>query len=80
FTRNPMYVGVLSVLFGESALFASPTLLAYAAAVFLLFQLFIKLYEEPALARQFGETYQNYCAAVPRWLPRFSNWAEKSAR
>lgn len=73
FTRNPMYVGVLSVLFGESALFASPTLLAYAAAVFLLFQLFIKLYEEPALARQFGETYQNYCAAVPRWLPRFSN-------
>lgn len=80
FTRNPMYVGVLSVLLGEALLFSSPALLGYTGAVFLLFHLFIVFYEEPALGRQFGENYRTYRAAVPRWLPNFNNSAERPAR
>lgn len=80
FTRNPMYIGILLILLGETLLFASTALAAYAGVVFLLFQLFISFYEEPALARQFGESYRTYCAAVPRWIPRFSNLAERPAR
>jgi protein-S-isoprenylcysteine O-methyltransferase Ste14 len=69
FTRNPMYVGVASVLFGEAWLFASRTLAIYALCVVLGFHLFVLLYEEPTLRRSFGESYERYCAAVPRWIP-----------
>jgi protein-S-isoprenylcysteine O-methyltransferase Ste14 len=68
-TRNPMYVGVLAVLAGEAWLFASPLLALYAAFVFACFHLFVLFYEEPTLRRSFGDAYERYCAAVPRWLP-----------
>ncbi len=80
FTRNPMYVGVLSTLLGEAVLFESTVLVAYAGAILLLFQLFIVIYEEPALAKQFGEVYRTYCVTTPRWIPRFSNLAERPVR
>ncbi len=71
FVRNPMYVGILTVLFGEAALFASIKLLVYACCVALLFHTFVVLYEEPALRRKFGDSYRDYCLAVPRWIPSF---------
>jgi protein-S-isoprenylcysteine O-methyltransferase Ste14 len=67
YTRNPMYVGVLTVLLGEALWFASWRLFGYAGAVALLFQLFILLYEEPYLQWRFGDAYRSYCTAVPRW-------------
>ncbi len=70
YVRNPMYVGVLLVLLGEAALFESGTLLAYTAVFFTVVNLFILLYEEPALQGQFGESYTRYRAQVRRWLPR----------
>ena len=75
FVRNPMYVGILSILFGEAALFASLRLTKYAAVVALIFHTFVVLYEEPALGKQFGESYQNYYAQTPRWFPRFKSAA-----
>lgn len=71
FVRNPMYLGVLLILFGEAMLFESRTVFVYAAVVFSFFHLFVVLYEEPALQRQFGVSYQRYCSAVPRWIPNF---------
>jgi protein-S-isoprenylcysteine O-methyltransferase Ste14 len=67
-TRNPMYVGVASVLCGESWLFASLPLAVYTLCVVAAFHLFVLLYEEPTLRRSFGEAYERYCAAVPRWI------------
>jgi protein-S-isoprenylcysteine O-methyltransferase Ste14 len=67
FTRNPMYNGVLLVLLGEAWLFRSTSLLQYAAAVFVAFNVFVLVYEEPALESQFGESYRAYRRAVPRW-------------
>jgi len=29
----------------------------------------VLLYEEPALGRKFGASYQRYCETVPRWVP-----------
>ena len=69
-TRNPMYVGVLSVIAGVGWLFGSAPLALYAAVVFACFQTFIVAYEEPTLQRNFGGTYERYCAAVPRWFLR----------
>lgn len=67
--RNPMYVCVMLILMGEVLLFESFKLLAYSAVVFLGFQAFVVLYEEPTLRRKFGASYEEYCEAVPRWLP-----------
>jgi protein-S-isoprenylcysteine O-methyltransferase Ste14 len=67
FTRNPMYNGVLGVLMGEAWFFGSASLVEYALLVFVFFHLFVVVYEEPALGAQFGESYQVYRRAVPRW-------------
>jgi protein-S-isoprenylcysteine O-methyltransferase Ste14 len=69
-TRNPMYVGVGSVLLGEALLFGSARLLGYALAVLTAFHLFVVLYEEPTLRRSFGAAYERYCERVPRWIGR----------
>jgi protein-S-isoprenylcysteine O-methyltransferase Ste14 len=67
-TRNPMYVAVLSVLSGEGLLFGSGTLFIYAGVFFLIACLFVLLYEEPHLLKKYGESYREYSAAVPRWI------------
>ncbi|MBV9210974.1 MAG: isoprenylcysteine carboxylmethyltransferase family protein [Acidobacteria bacterium] len=69
YVRNPMYVGILSILLGEALLFSSWRLLEYAAVVFSFFFLFVALYEEPMLRGKFGESYRRYCKSVPRWIP-----------
>jgi hypothetical protein len=32
--------------------------------------------EEARLARTFGAAYREYCAATPRWIPRWSAYRE----
>ena len=69
YTRNPMYVGVLSTILGWAMLFKEPQLLLYALCVGTCFHLFVVLYEEPNLQRVFGNSYEEYRARVNRWLP-----------
>jgi protein-S-isoprenylcysteine O-methyltransferase Ste14 len=68
--RNPMYVAVLTVLAGEVLLFGSLRLLVWAVVVAVTVHLFVVLYEEPTLRRLFGTDFEEYCASVPRWVPR----------
>jgi protein-S-isoprenylcysteine O-methyltransferase Ste14 len=68
--RNPGYVAVLSMVAGQALFLGSRAVLAYAACLALGFHLFVVLYEEPTLRRQFGEEYAAYCRRVPRWVPR----------
>ena len=68
--RNPMYVGVSAILFGEALVFDSSALLVHASLVWLVFHLFVLLYEEPHLRRRFGRAYDDYRSSVPRWIPR----------
>jgi protein-S-isoprenylcysteine O-methyltransferase Ste14 len=70
YTRNPMYVGVLLIVGGWAAFSASPLLAIYAVVLALGFHLRVRLYEEPVLRKQFGREFEDYCAAVPRWLAR----------
>jgi protein-S-isoprenylcysteine O-methyltransferase Ste14 len=70
FTRNPMYLGVLTVISAWAMLFQAPALAAYAIFVAIVFHLFIVLYEEPHLEREFGSDYAAYKSEVGRWLPR----------
>jgi len=77
YSRNPMYVGVLTIAFGWALLFASLDIAIYAACVFLCFHSFVRFYEEPHLAREFGSEYEAYTARVGRWLPRLRAGATK---
>lgn len=74
FTRNPMYIGVLTIVSGWSVLAGSPLLAIYAVALGLLFHLRVVFYEEPWLQRQFPAEWSAYAAHVPRWVPRGSPW------
>jgi protein-S-isoprenylcysteine O-methyltransferase Ste14 len=69
FSRNPMYVGVLTLIVGQALLLGRRILLAWALAAWLIFQFFLVLHEEPGLRRRFGAAYEDYCRRVPRWLP-----------
>jgi protein-S-isoprenylcysteine O-methyltransferase Ste14 len=69
YVRNPMYLGVLTLLLGEAAFFQSVALLQYTIAWFVIVNLFVVLYEEPSLRRRFGDTYERYTRSVHRWLP-----------
>jgi len=69
YVRNPMYLGVASVILGQAALFRSVHLVEYACAMLLVAHIFVVTYEEPTLHRQFGESYDEYRRTVPRWIP-----------
>ena len=72
--RNPMYVGVAWVIFGQGLLLGNVRVLGYATAVWLGFSLFVIGYEEPTLRRTFGAEYEVFCKNVPRWIPRVEPW------
>ncbi len=71
--RNPMYVAVDAILLGQALLFADWRLVAYGAGFAAVVHSFVVLYEEPTLARSFGN-YETYKANVPRWIPRLKPW------
>lgn len=80
YSRNPMYVGVLSVIAGWTVLFGAGILAAYAAAWFVIFSLFVRFYEEPHLTRKFGHEYTAYRKRVGRWLPTRPRARRRSGR
>ena len=72
--RNPMYVAVLSIILGQALLFSSWTLFAYAVIGAIVMGSFVRFYEEPTLARRYGDEYETYRRNVPGWLPRPTPW------
>jgi protein-S-isoprenylcysteine O-methyltransferase Ste14 len=72
--RNPMYLAVGATIVGQALLLGRPILLLYAAAFAAVVFAFVRLYEEPTLARQFGAQYEAYNRAVPGWWPRLRPW------
>jgi protein-S-isoprenylcysteine O-methyltransferase Ste14 len=70
YMRNPMYAGIVLILTGYFLWFGYWSLLIYTLIVFGIVHLFITLYEEPALKRKFGSSYEEYLRQVPRWVPR----------
>ena len=68
YSRNPMYVGVMMILIGEALATQSTSLWIYLAIIFVAFNLFIVIHEEPRLRKDFGQDYLNYCDKVRRWV------------
>jgi len=75
YVRNPMYLAVAATIFGQALALGQPVLFAYGAVFSALVAAFVHWYEEPTLARSFGEQYEEYRREVPRWWPRRRPWA-----
>lgn len=75
YVRNPIYVGSVTIFVGEALLFGQLNLLLYALAAWIGTALFVRSYEDPALARRFGADYEVYRRAVPAWRPRLHPWS-----
>jgi protein-S-isoprenylcysteine O-methyltransferase Ste14 len=67
-SRNPIYVADVAILVGLFLLHGSWALLLYAVLFAVFAHVFIVAWEEPGLARRFGEPYERYRRQAPRWL------------
>jgi protein-S-isoprenylcysteine O-methyltransferase Ste14 len=67
-TRNPMYVGMASLLVGLAVYLASPWS-ALGPVVFVLYITRFQIVpEERAMQSKFGDNYARYRASVRRWI------------
>jgi protein-S-isoprenylcysteine O-methyltransferase Ste14 len=69
-TRNPLYIGVTLVLFGEVLLSGGVLVIGW----FLFWSggilIVTPLREETELEERFGDSFKNYMKSVPRWFPK----------
>ena len=74
YVRNPMYVSVLAIIFGQAFLFGDLRLILLGALAWIATHVFVVGYEERRLEREFGPSYETYRSNVPRWIPRLTPW------
>jgi protein-S-isoprenylcysteine O-methyltransferase Ste14 len=71
YVRNPLYVASLVAISGQGLLLSRPVLLIYAAAFLAITFFLVHWIEDPALARRFGQPFEDYRNQVPGWWPRW---------
>ena len=74
--RNPMMIGVISVLLGESLLSGSIPVLIWCLIFVQGCLILIPFWEELDLEHRFGENYLAYKLQVPRWIPKLKSDAK----
>jgi len=68
FTRNPMYLGLVTLSLGIALLLGSWPMLLAPIAMFATANWVHIPFEEEKMRRQFGATYEAYLTRVRRWL------------
>lgn len=68
FSRNPLYLSLLLLLFGIAVLMSSIWLFVAVPILYALFLFKAVKPEESYLSEKFGEAYSNYSAKVRRWI------------
>jgi protein-S-isoprenylcysteine O-methyltransferase Ste14 len=74
YVRNPIYIALVAVIFGQALLFGDLPLLWYGALLWLFFHVWVVTIEEPTLEQTFGAEYESFRINVPRWIPRSTPW------
>ena len=74
FVRNPMHIGVFSIMMGEGLILRSISILGFVTFAIILHLFYIPYSEERGLEKRFGEEYLVYKENVPRWIPRLTPW------
>ena len=75
YVRNPMIIGVLLILSGESVFFLSKNIALWTVIFFAINNVYFLVYEEPSLEKRFGDEYRKYKEQVPRWIPRIKPYS-----
>jgi len=70
FSRNPMYLSELTLLFGWIIFYGSIALVVAFIITYVLFNNYVIPQEERVLEAHFGEAYREYKRKVPRWFGR----------
>ena len=73
YSRNPMYIGVLTLIGGWALLTGSPLLASYLLLFAIIFHLRVVHFEEPSVSKKFGLEWTSYCNKTQRWLPHPAN-------
>lgn len=68
FSRNPLYLSLLLLLFGIAILLSSLWLLLTIPVLYILFLFKAVKPQESYLLQKFGEEYLNYSKKVRRWI------------
>jgi protein-S-isoprenylcysteine O-methyltransferase Ste14 len=76
YSRNPMAFGGFLFLLGEAGIYQSPSLAGLAVLYAVILYLNTVYVEEPVLRKRFGQPYERYCEAVPRFLPKLFGHAK----
>jgi protein-S-isoprenylcysteine O-methyltransferase Ste14 len=77
YVRNPMILGVMTVLAGEAIAFISWKIFEWMILFLIINQLYFMVYEEPSLERRFGKEYLEYKRKVRRWIPRLKPYQKE---
>ena len=67
-SRNPIYLGMASILFGVAVLQGTPVAFAFPVLFVASIGFFIIPGEERKLEHRFGEPYREYKKSVRRWI------------
>lgn len=73
--RNPLYLGNMLIYSGVFVMHGAPLVIGLGIGAFLGIYYAIILTEEQYLRNKFGNTYHDYCAKTPRWLPVLSRFS-----
>jgi protein-S-isoprenylcysteine O-methyltransferase Ste14 len=73
YSRNPMYLAVITTFLGIFLLFGHLLLFFYFLFSFPALHLFVILVEEPELRQKFGQEYVQYTEKIPRWFLKRKN-------
>jgi len=68
YTRNPLYIAMMSLYAGIGLALRSSWMLVFLPPMFVLFNRIVKKGEEPYLEERFREEYLRYKLNVRRWL------------
>jgi len=74
YVRNPVVGFLLWTMLGEAIALSSTGVLLMVFCFMVLTHRQVTRIEEPLLRERFGHVYDDYCAHVPRWVPRWSRW------
>jgi protein-S-isoprenylcysteine O-methyltransferase Ste14 len=67
-TRNPMYLGLATTLFGLAIFFGSIVMLLAPVVFFAVIDRMVIPREEETMERLFGQDYRDYSYRVRRWI------------
>jgi protein-S-isoprenylcysteine O-methyltransferase Ste14 len=79
YSRNPQYVGFISMYAGVILVTYSFMALVTGAFMIILFAI-LPFSEEPWLIQQYGEAYVEYCRRVPRFIGRKNEITAEDAK